>query len=282
MYERAIGHVETAAAPQLLSARLNNMATYLGDLRRAQRRGTNLPAPQDAEFIDLLVGSENMRDDHLRLRAHKVDIGQLEAGHTDAVSDLWTSLAEGVRSGADWHATLDLNGHFAALSAHHDPHNAAHVSLAVLDGAGLPISLRGWQTLAAQLGNRLRQMLPEQDPAGSVKVWLTHLDVSARQPAENSALFALRAVKEMKSDRGIAEIHRNAIAEAHSLPEDIVATARNGADLLDPAYGMPPDADSYDPSEEAALLAEQIEMYSLALSHLERSLASMYAAGRTP
>jgi hypothetical protein len=304
MVKRAIRHFE-ATTPELLSARLDHMAMYLGELRRAQRQGTPLPEPRDADFIDLLAGAENTRDDELRLSTHEVDLPQLAAGHVDAVDDLWTSVAEGVRSGADWQATLDLNGHFAALSARHDPQNPAHVSLVVLDGAGSPLTTDAWQTLTTLLGARLFQMQQDTDDARSIKVWLTHCNVSAGEPAANSALFAVRAAREMKADEGIAGLHLDALTEARRSPEDIVVSERNGDELFDPEYFASPgtgenestdgseenepradaeaydprdDARDYDPTAEATLLAEQIEMYRSALSQFERSLASMYAA----
>lgn len=269
MYERVIARLETAAAPQLHAARIDGMSAHLDDLLKAHETGTAAPAPRDAEFVDLLVDGLNTIDPQLRLSAQKIDVRRLAAGDRAAIDGLWGPLADGVRSGGAWHAALDLNGHYAALSARHDPKNFAHVSLAILDGAGSFLSTGNVQSLSILLGQRLLQMLTDTDPARSGKVWLTHLDVSARQPAAHSATFALRAIREMNDDPGIASVHREALAEARSRPDPIDARFRDGVALLDPDYHPTPDAGNT--MADADMLIDDIEMYRAAVDHHKRS-----------
>jgi hypothetical protein len=123
------------------------------------------------------------------------------------------------RTSKDWNGTLDINGHHVAVSARHDASNPEHVSLVVVEGAGSPMSRGDWKLLVKQLHDRM-QAQPADAPVGvGGKLWVTHMDLSARQPETNSALFALMAAKDMGRDRGIAEVHADALAELQAMPD---------------------------------------------------------------
>lgn len=271
VYERAIQSIETAAAPQLVAKQLQGMEEYVYELRRAFKGKASLPASRDAEFIGLLVGVENTLDPQLRLSAHRVDPGKLAAREPAAIDDLWRSVAEGVRSGAGWHATVDFGGHHAALSARHDPANAALVSLVMVDGAGSPLSPEDLKGLAQLLSRRLQIQLHDAGDSRQGKVWLTHLDVSARQPdSANSALFALLVAKDLKGEAIVGDVHADALAQARSRDEPAIVRGRAAGDLIDPDYGVDGQGN---PQTDPQALREQIEMYRSAIGHYERSLA---------
>lgn len=264
MYERAVKHLKSRLGPQL-----DDMKAHLGNLRLNLEGQADLPPARDAEFLGMLIDAENARDPSLRLSAHRLDPAQLAAGDPAATESLWSSITEGKRTGKDWNATLDINGHHVAVSARHDAGNPEHVSLVVAEGAGSPMSSEDWKLLVKQLHDRM-QAQPADTPAGAGgKLWVTHLDLSARQPETNSALFALMAAKDMGGDPGIAEVHADALAQANSRPEPAAMRGRNGDHLLDPDYGLP-GAD--DPMTSLDMVALQVEMYEEAVGHYELAL----------
>ncbi|TKC81320.1 type III effector protein [Trinickia terrae] len=282
LYERALSRLEAAAAPQLLAARrdrlaarLDAMASYVLDLHRARKGKAAPPPSRDAEFTDLLVAGVNALDPQMRLSAHKIDVAQLAKRESGAVDSVSEALAEGMRNGGGWHAMLDLDGHHVALSARHDRDNPAHVSLAVLHGAGSPMSEEDWKSLAGLLGERL----DESDPSSQGKLRLTRLDVSAIQPATGSALFALRAVKDMKTIDGIADLHIKTLADARNESEAVKTNGTSGVHLFDEEYDATANEHDANPLADPELLAEHIAMYRAALGHHERTLASMLRAG---
>lgn len=148
LYERAIAHLDA-------SVRLDGMAGYLHALRRASTSEAAPPPPRDAQLLDLMIDAEGMADPQLRLSAHRVDTAKLAALDASAIDSLKPVLAEGVKSGADWHATLDLGGQHVAVAARHDAERPTHVSLAVVDGAGSTLSRQDWGNLARTIGMRL-------------------------------------------------------------------------------------------------------------------------------
>ncbi|KQW01218.1 YopJ family acetyltransferase [Rhizobacter sp. Root1221] len=269
MYERAIAHLE----PVVMAEQLQGMEAYVHELGRAAKGEAPQPTPRDAEFMGLLIDVENTLDPQLRLSAHRVDPVQLAALDPAAINDLWQSVATGVRSGADWHATLDLGGHHAALSARHDPDNHAHVSLVVVDGTGSPLLREGGgEGLTKLLGDRLQAMLRGTGHAGQGKVRLTHFDVSARQPDIDNALFAVLSAKNLKDFRDIGEAHAEALKAASSSDEPTAVDRRDGAHLIDPDYGVSDQDEPIEPEDlKAELDQEQIEMYQRAISHFEHS-----------
>lgn len=269
MYGRAIAHM----APVAMAEQLQGMEAYVHELRRAAKGKAPPPAARDAEFMGLLIDVENTLDPQLRLSAHRVDPVQLAALDPAAINDLWQSVATGVRSGADWHATLDLGGHHAALSARHDPDNRANVSLVVVDGNGSPLLREGaGEALTKLLGDRLQAMLRGTEHAGQGKVRLTHFDVSARQPDINDALFAVLSAKSLKDFRDIGEAHAEALKAASSSVESTAVDRRDGAHLIDPDYGASDQDESIEPEDlKAELDQEQIEMYQRAIGYFENS-----------
>ncbi|CAH0442138.1 hypothetical protein LMG9673_02950 [Ralstonia pseudosolanacearum] len=259
LYERAIAHLDR-------SVQLDGMAGYLQALRHAQAGGAEPPAPRDAEFIDRLVDAENMLDPQLRLSAHRVDISKLGTRDASAIASLEPTLAEGLRSGNGWRATLDLGGHHVAIDARHDTRHPTHLSLAVLDGTGSPFSPADWGNLALTLGNSVSAILRADNDTRTGKVWLTHLDVSRFQTGPNTALFALMAAKDMKGNDEIADFHKEALAQASDKAAVVGIRGRPGDALLEPEYG---DGHA---SLEAFLREEQIQAYERAIPYFERSL----------
>ncbi|AXV87574.1 type III effector protein [Ralstonia solanacearum] len=266
LYERAITH--------LASARVDAMAGYLDELRRARKGKADMPAPRDAEFLDLLVEVENKLDPQLRLSAHEIDVPKLAAHDTSAVASLAPVVADGVRSGGDWHATLDIGGgHHVAVAARHDAEHPTHVSLAVLDGAGSPFSSANWRDLASTVAKCL-------DAAGdgrSGKVWLTYVDASSQATGPNSALFALRAAKEMKESglqQGslIDRMHKNALDLSRNAQTAVSLGKYSGPPPLDPEYGTGDGADKH--SLDGIFRKEHIQMYLRAIHHFERALGA--------
>jgi hypothetical protein len=269
MYERAIARLEVATWTQQAAAQLEGMKEYLHELRRAETGMVQPPAPRDAEFLTLLVGVANTLDPQLRLRAHSLDPARLAAGDMSVTDDLWQSFSEGVRSGAGWHATLDIGGHHAALSARHAPDDSSIVSLVVLDGAGSPLHLDDWEVLAELLCQRLHAEQAETDTDTDDderfgKVWLTRLDVSAALPEASSALLALTAATELKDDEGVGDIHDGALAQAREYEDFSMAWEREPGDLVDDEAAVP----------EAELQQQRIELYQRAIGYYERSLVS--------
>ncbi|HEX7641882.1 MAG TPA: YopJ family acetyltransferase [Burkholderiaceae bacterium] len=292
MFERAIGHIETAAAPELaaaraaepdegeeisglaaapgFAARIEGMRDYLIDLHRARKGKAKegepaLPAARDAEFLDILAEAENAADPQLRLSTHKLDQAKLARRDDSAVASLSAPLAEGVRNGEDWRATLDLDGRHIALSAHHDASNHAHVSIVLFDGAGLPLPAELAENLSLMLAAQLRRNLPAS--AGG-KVWLTQLKVS-QAAGNNGALLALMAAIGMKDYPGIDEVHAQALAAAQASANGSGVREGNGDALLDSEDGAAREAVS-----ERELLHDQIQMYKDAIGHFELMLAS--------
>ncbi|MDO3507195.1 type III secretion system YopJ family effector RipAE [Ralstonia pseudosolanacearum] len=263
LYERAITH--------LASARVEALTDHLDALRRARKGKADMPAPRDAEFLDLLVEVENKLDPQLRLSAHKIDAPRLAVRDPGAIASLAPVVADGVRGGGDWHATLNIgDGHHVAVAARHDAAHPTHVSLAVLDGAGSPFSPANWRDLASTVAKCL-------DAAGNGrtgKVWLTYVDASSQATASNSALFALRATKEMKEsglqhDGLIDQMHKNALNLARSAQTAVSLGKYGGPAPLDPEYGTGGGADRY--SLDGILRQEHIKMYKHAIRHFERA-----------
>ncbi|MBB6596440.1 type III effector protein [Ralstonia solanacearum] len=264
LYERAIAHLGA-------SVRVDGMAGYLHELQRAHEGGTAPPAPRDAEFLDLLAGVENMLDPQLRLSTHRIDTAKLDTRDPGAIASLTPILAEGLRSGNDWRATLDLGGHHVAVDARHDAEHPTHLSLAVLNGAGSPLSRKDWRNLSRALRNSVNAILQagEGNGARTGKVWLTHLDISSHLTGTDTALFALRTAKAMRDDPGIAGVHGKALALASSSPSTAGSTGDSGDALIDEGHNPK--------SEDHALLeglvrGEQIQLYERAIPYLERLL----------
>jgi len=270
MYERLIDRLETTAASLQLAGQLGEMKGYVHELQRAAKGKAALPASRDAEFLGLLVGVENTLDPQLRLRAHSLDVAKLAACDRAATDDLWHSLSEGVRTGTDWQATLDLGGHHAALSARHDPADTSVMSLVVVDGADSPLSLEDWETLAELLCQRLHAEQAETDDDRVGKVWLMRLNTAAMPPGADGALFALTAAKELKEAPIIGGIHAEALEQAHEHEDFAMAWEREAGE----------SSDVHDaPSGGSNLLAhpdvqqERIGMYQRAIGYYERSLS---------
>jgi hypothetical protein len=264
MVERAIAHLAATLAPGL-----DDMKAHLADLRRAAAGEAGPPAALDEHFLRMLIDSENARDPSLRLAAHRLDAGRLAAGDPAAAEPLSQAIADGMRSGEDWQATLDIAGHHVALSARHDPAHPGHVSLVVMEDAGSPMSRNDWKTLVAQLVDRLPPQPASAGAAGSAKLWVTHLDLSARQPTANSALFALMAAKDMAGDTGIAAVHAEALAQAAGHPAPGALRGRPADEFVDPGYG---EAGAEDPMAHVDIAAQQVEMYQDAVHHHEQAL----------
>jgi hypothetical protein len=265
MYEQAIRHIETVAAPAIVAARVKEMGAYLHDLRRAYKGKAALPAPRDAEFLDLLIAVENAMDPQLRLSAHKIEVPKLAERNSAAIADLSGFLADGVRDGAGWQATLDFDGHHAALSARHNPENTAHVSIALLNGTGgtgSPLPREHWQNLSIVLDQRLQQILHDTGDTRASKLWVTHFGTPALAP--ESALSTLLAAIGMKDDPRVAQLHSEALVQVAKEPGTaaLLYLKDDGDPLIEPAE----DGDD--------LLIDQIEMYRAAIGHFERSLAS--------
>ncbi|WP_263407408.1 YopJ family acetyltransferase [Ralstonia solanacearum] len=266
LYERAIAHLGA-------SVRVDGMAGYLHELQRAHGGGTAPPAPRDAEFLDLLAGVENMLDPQLRLSTHRIDTAKLETRDPGAIASLTPILAEGLRSGNDWRATFDLGGHHVAVDARHDSEHPTHLSLAVLNGAGSPLSRKDWRNLSRALRNSVNAITQagEGNGARTGKVWLTHLDISSHLTGTDTALFALRTAKAMRDDPGIAGVHGKALALASSSPSTAGSTGDSGDALIDEGHNPK--------SEDHALLeglvrGEQIQLYERAIPYLERLLGT--------
>lgn len=261
LHERAIARLESRLAPGLEA-----MQAYLGGLQQARGNPATLPPAHDELFLDMLRGAENAKDPSLRLQAHRVEPALLAAGDPAATEGLWRSITEGMRTGKDWHATVDIEGHHVALSARHDAENPAHVSLVLMEGAGSPMQREDWQQLVGQLNDRMHTLTSAN--GGSGKVLMTHLDVSASQPkTDNSALFALMAAKDMSRVEGIGEIHADALARSRD-PESPPMLSNKGDHLLDPDY----TAVGGDPMTSHDIVDMQIEMYQQAVSHYEMIL----------
>jgi hypothetical protein len=262
MYEQAIRHIEAAAAPAIVAAQVKEMRAYLHELQRAYKGKAALPAPRDAEFLDLLVAVENAMDPQLRLSAHKIEVPKLAERNSAAIANLSGFLAEGVRNGAGWHATLDFDGHHAALSARHNPENTAHVSIVLLNGTGSTLPREHWQNLSIVLDQRLQQILHDTGDTRPSKLWVTHFSAPALAP--DSALSTLLAAIGMKDDRRVAQLHSEALV--HVAKEPGTAALLYLKDDGDPLIEATEDGDD--------LLIDQIEMYRAAIGHFERSLAS--------
>lgn len=265
MYERAIEHVESKLAPQL-----DAMRAHLDGLRLAANGEAHRPAARDAQFIGMLMQAENAQDPSLRLSAHRLDTAGLLAGDPAATESLWGSIAEGMRTGNDWRAMLEVEGHHVALDARHDADNPSHVSLVVMVDAGSKMQLQDWTPVVEQLLDRMHAQPAGADGAAAAgKLWLTHLSVSAHQPDDDSALFALMAARGMAGDKEIARVHAEALTLANSVAEPAELRGRSGDHLLDPD----------DTTQGGNLLATpdlistQIEMYEQALGHHELILA---------
>ena len=264
LYERAIAHLDA-------SVRLDGMADYLHALRHARTSGTAPPPPRDAEFMDLLTAAANMQDPQLRLSAHRIDTAKLADHDIDAIGSLKPVLTEGVKSGADWHATLDLDGHHVAVAARHDAGHPTHLSLAVADGAGSTLSRQDWANLARTIGKQLDANLRAAGDERTGKVWLTRLDISEQQTVPTTALFALLVAQGMPRVADIADAHREALAQASSRPENVAAGHFTRPDLL----AIDDDdvtAEAGVPALDAYLKEEQIALYERAIPHIERAL----------
>lgn len=280
MYEQAIQHVELAAAPALLAARVEQMRDYVSDLKRAFKGKAPPPVPREAEFLDLLAAVENTRDPQLRLSAHKIELAKLAVQDRDVISELSSFLAQGVQSGADWHATLDFDGHHAALSVRHDPQNTAHVSLVVLGIGQSPLSDEHWQNLSIMLSLQLHDMLQASGETRSRKIWLTHVDLPTQPGTADGALLALLAATGMKGDARIASAHRDALDEADSAPEPFAAGIRGDTRSPGLAAEVAADPAATEPLSDAELLDERIQMYRTAIDYFERSLQPFHLADR--
>jgi hypothetical protein len=269
MYERLVDRLETTVASQQLAGQIGDMKAYVNELKRAAKGKTTLPVSREAGFLKLLVGVENTLDPQLRLRAHSLDVAKVVAGDQAATDDLWHSLAEGVRTGADWHATLDIAGYHAALSAKHDPADTSIMSLVVIDGAGSPMDLEHWETLTALLCRRLHREQAETDDDRMGKVWLMRLNTAAIPPGSDGALFALTAATEMKGAPSIGETHAQALAQANESQDFDMAWERDAGELSDVDGG---------PTDGGHLLAdpgvqqERIDLYKRAIGYYERSV----------
>ncbi len=266
LYERAIAHLGA-------SARIAGMADYLHELQRAHKAGTEPPAPRNAEFLDLLAGTENMLDPQLRLSAHRIDTSKLGTRDPGAIASLAPILKEGLRSGNDWRATLDLGGHHVAVDARHDAEHPTHLSLAVLNGAGSALSREDWKNLTRTLSDSVNAILQAGEGSGTRtgKVWLTRLDISEHLTGTDTALFALLTAKGMKGDQNIAGVHGKALARASSTAAAAGISRRSGDALIDGEH----DADSEGHALlEGLLRKEQIQLYEQAIPYLERSLGT--------
>lgn len=264
MYERAIEHIESKLAPQL-----DAMKAHLQDLQRTANGQAGRPTARDGQFIGMLMDAENAQDPSLRLSAHRLDAARLQAGDPAATESLWRSITEGMRTGNDWHATLDIKGHHVALAARHDADNPSHVSLVVMVDAGLQMHPQDWKPVLGQLLDRLRAQPAGADGAGAGKLWLTHLSVSAQQPHNDSALFALIAARGMAGDKEIAKVHAEALTQASSAAAPAALRGRPGDHLLDPDHATHGGNLLATPD----LIATQIEMYEQAIGHHELILA---------
>lgn len=266
MYERAIEHIESRLAPQL-----DAMKAHLDDLRLAGNGEARRPAARDGQFIGMLMHAENAQDPSLRLSAHRLDTAGLLAGDPAATESLWGSIAEGMRTGNDWRATLDVDGHHVALDARHDADNPSHVSLVVMVDAGLQMQLQDWKPVVEQLLDRMCAQPAGADGAAAAgKLWLTHLSVSAQQPHDDSALFALMAARGMAGDKEIARVHTEALTQANSVTAPAGLRGRSGDHLLDP--DLPTHGGNLLATPD--LMSTSIEMYEQAVGHHELILAA--------
>lgn len=261
LYDRAVAHLESKLAPGLAA-----MQAHLEHLRLAAGGHADLPPARDAKFLDMLMAAECAKDPSLRLQALRLEPALLAQEAPAATEGLWRAIAEGLRKGEDWSATLDIAGHHVALSARHDAVHPSHVSLVVMQGAGAPFSSEDWRLVTAQLNERMQALSAAEGVSG--KIWVTCLDVSASAPGTHSALFALIAARDMRRDDGIAEVHADAWAQAASHGGPAALRNRPGDHLLDPdAAGGTGDL-----MTSPDVVAMQIEMYEQAVGHYEMIL----------
>lgn len=256
MYERTIAHIESKLAPQL-----DAMKAHLQDLQRTAIGEATRPAARDGQFIGMLMDAENAQNPALRLSTHRLDASHLQAGNPAATESLWRTLTEGMRTGQDWHATLDVQGHHLALAARHDADNPAHVSLVAMADGGSPLKPEDWKQLVGQLSQRMQAQATNGADAG--KVWMTVLNLSPRQPDHDSALFALMGARGMADDPEVAKVHTEALAQARSVGAPAALRGRSGDHLLDPEHA----AHQGNLLATPDLLALQIEMYEQAVGH---------------
>lgn len=214
-----------------------------------------------------------MLDPQLRLSTHRIDTAKLSTRDPGAIASLAPILAEGLRSGNDWRATLDLGGHHVAVDARHDAEHPTHLSLAVLNGAGSPLSREDWKNLTRALSSSVNAILQagEGNGARTGKVWLTHLDISSHLTGTDTALFALRTAKAMKDDQDIAGVHGKALARASNSASPGGIIRNSGDALIDEEH----DPDNKDHALlEGLVREEQIQLYERAIPYLERSLGT--------
>jgi len=286
IYEQAIRFIESVAAPEphaarpqdrKLAERVEAMSDYLHELIRARKGKCARPTPRDAEFLDLLAEAESEADPQLRLSTHKVDSTKLAERDGNAIASLSSVLAEGVRSGNDWRATLDFEGRHIALAAHHDKESTAHVSIAIFDGIGVPLQDEPMQNLSIVLGEHLQNILRNVGNTQTAKVRLTRVSValagSAVEPAANSALLALLASINMKNHPHIEKLHEEALTEVRSSLGPITIRDRDGSVLLDSDDRAKSDSSIADTLPGDELLFDQIEMYRAATGHFALFLA---------
>lgn len=256
MYERTIAHIETKLAPQL-----DAMKAHLQDLQRTAQGEAARPTARDGQFIGMLMDAENAQNPALRLSALRLDANQLWAGDPAATQGLWRTLSEGMRTGQDWHATLDVQGHHVALAARHDTDNPAHVSLVAMADAGSPLKPEDWKQLVGALSQRMQAQATEGAEPG--KVWMTVLNLSPRQPDHDSALFALMGARGMADDPEVAKVHTEALDQARSVAAPAALRGRRGDHLLEPELATQQGNLLATPD----LVALQIEMYEQAVGH---------------
>lgn len=215
-----------------------------------------------------------MLDPQLRLSTHRIDTAKLGTRDPGAIASLAPILAEGLRSGNDWRATLDLGGHHVAVDARHDAEHPTHLSLAVLNGAGSPLSREDWKNLTHTLSNSVNAILQAGEGNGSRtgKVWLTRLNISDHLTGTtDTALFALLTAKNMKGDQDIAGVHGKALARASGVEAVGGILKRSGDSLIDEEH----DPDNKDHALLKGLLREkQIQLYEQAIPYFERSLGT--------
>jgi hypothetical protein len=264
LYERTIAHIESKLAPQL-----DAMKAHLQDLQRTALGEGSRPAARDGQFMAMLMDAENAQNPSLRLSAHRLDAEQLRTGNPAATDSLWRAITDGMRTGQDWHATLEVQGHHVALAARHDTANPAHLSLVVMADAGAPFKAEDWKAVVGQLLPRMQAQAANSTDGADGKVWMTVLNLSSTQPAHDSAVFALMGAKGMAGDAEIAHIHAEALTQARNVAAPAALRGRPGDALLDPDL----TAHHGNLLDTPDLMATQIEMYEQAVGHHELILA---------
>ncbi|HET9644883.1 MAG TPA: hypothetical protein VFP68_16350 [Burkholderiaceae bacterium] len=198
-----------------LTGRFQDMKKYLNNLELAYDEQRNLYS-QDEAFLDLLAAAENCRQPDLRLSTHIIDGKALcsREGGMKAVEGLARSAIDNMNAGT-WNAVLSITGHVVTMSAKHNPQEAAHVSLVVVQQRrSFSVGSSQWKWVATLLHEHLRRALSGPERAVKPKVWLTLLDRSVESPEywEGGAICSLASVREVPHDREVQGFHEETLA----------------------------------------------------------------------